>query len=541
MKDLFKVESNPQLDKYNFTFSNTSKYPYFTRTVFNNGIYGYVDYYDDVHLIKGNAIAVGMMGMQFFYMKSDFYAGQFTKTLYPLFKDFDEDIALYFISILNLYQNRLKGELVRNFESYLLSQKVLLPTIHNNLDFDFMRSYIAAMKAERIIMLKEYLQVSGLKDTILTDDEKYALDGLRSNRIKWGKFDICGNNGVFEVFNTHSILKTQVVAGSGNVPYVGAGESNNSVQAYISYDMSQIEKGNSIMIGGKTLVITYQEEDYFSNDSHNLALYYKDEANLNRNVQLFLVSALYRSLKPKYHWGDSISNKKIKHDSIMLPIDMNGKVDYIFINNLVSAQIKLCIDGLMSAKDLEIGTNERVINNKFDKDSYSCIIDNASKYQRFITHLPYYPSIKAACHDLSEIGAPDEDVKWIDVSDELPHLDKSIFVVRAMGNSMQPKINDGDYCVFSSYTGGSREGEIVLVEGYNIKDYDSDNIACTIKKYHSEKRVTEDGWEHGSIELIPLNKEYESFILNPEDSYRILGVLKTVIPKSIENNVTPME
>lgn len=76
---------------------------------------------------------------------------------------------------------------------------------------------------------------------------------------------------------------------------------------------------------------------------------------------------------------------------------------------------------------------------------------------------------------------PDEDVKWINVSDELSHLDKSMFVVRAMGNSMQPKIKDGDYCVFSRYTGGSREGEIVLVEGYNIKDYDSDNIACTIK------------------------------------------------------------
>ena len=47
-------------------------------------------------------------------------------------------------------------------------------------------------------------------------------------------------------------------------------------------------------------------------------------------------------------------------------------------------------------------------------------------------------------------------MKWIDVSDELSHLDKSMFVVRAMGNSMQPKINDGDYCVFSRYTGGSR-------------------------------------------------------------------------------------
>lgn len=160
------------------------------------------------------------------------------------------------------------------------------------------------------------------------------------------------------------------------------------------------------------------------------------------------------------------------------------------------------------------------------------IIDNTSVEQRFVTHLPYYPGIKAACHDLSEIEVPYEDVKWIDVSSEMSHLDESMFVVRAMGDSMKPKINDGDYCVFSRYTGGSREGEIVLVEGYNIKDYDSDNIACTIKKYHSEKRVTENGWEHTCIELIPLNKEYESFLLEPEEnSFKVMGILRKVIRK----------
>ena len=105
-----------------------------------------------------------------------------------------------------------------------------------------------------------------------------------------------------------------------------------------------------------------------------------------------------------------------------------------------------------------------------------------------------------------------------------------MFVVKAMDNSMQPKINDGDYCVFTSHCAGSREGEIVLVEGYNIKDYDSDNIACTIKKYHSEKQITEDGWQHASIRLIPLNKDYEPFTLNAEDeSFRVMGVLKKVI------------
>lgn len=356
------------MDKESFVFSDKSTYPYFTRTVFNNGIYGYVDYLDDEHLIKGNSIAVGMMGMQFFYMQSDFYAGQFTKTLFPKFEGLDADVALYFISILNLYQSRLKAELVRNFESFLLSQQVPLPLANGQVDFAFMRRYIATLKAERVATLKAYLQASGLQDTTLTNDEKDALNKLRDNSIRWQKFDLCGNNGAFDVFNTHSILKSQIVAGSGNIPYVGAGESNNSVQSYISFDMTQIERGNSIMIGGKTLVITYQENDYFSNDSHNLALYYKDKISPSRDLQLFLVSSLYRSLKPKYHWGDSISKSKIKNDVLMLPIKSNGHIDYDFINDLISAEIKLCINGLMSAKDLEISTTEQVIKeNQMDK------------------------------------------------------------------------------------------------------------------------------------------------------------------------------
>lgn len=180
--------------------------------------------------------------------------------------------------------------------------------------------------------------------------------------------------------------------------------------------------------------------------------------------------------------------------------------------------------------EIESPVRENFIDNVEKSQVQSHVIDVASVEQQFVTHLPYYPSIKAACHDLSEIEVTYENIQWIDVADEISRLDNSMFVVKAMGDSMKPKINDGDYCVFSRYAGGSREGEIVLVEGYNIKDYDSDNIACTIKKYHSEKRVTEEGWEHARIELIPLNKEYDSFVLNPEEeSFKVLGVLKKVI------------
>lgn len=195
----------------------------------------------------------------------------------------------------------------------------------------------------------------------------------------------------------------------------------------------------------------------------------------------------------------------------------------------VMEQVENFKENEMDSNTEDVEENKNIENKS---EVLSNIIDDASIEQRFITHLPYYPSIKAACHDLSEVEVPFENVKWINVSKEIPHLDKSMFVVRAMGNSMKPKINDGDYCVFSRYTGGSREDEIVLIEGYNIKDYDSDNVACTIKKYHSEKRATEDGWEHTCIKLIPLNKDYESFYLDPEDSFRVLGILKKVINNS---------
>lgn len=72
---LFYPIGNPQLNKDSFVFSSEYAdylYPYFTRTVENNGIAGYVNYLDDDHKIKGNSIAVGMLQMKFFYMLKTF-------------------------------------------------------------------------------------------------------------------------------------------------------------------------------------------------------------------------------------------------------------------------------------------------------------------------------------------------------------------------------------------------------------------------------------------------------------------------------------
>lgn len=125
---------------------------------------------------------------------------------------------------------------------------------------------------------------------------------------EWKLYRICD---IFYIKNAHSILWKDVEPESGPYPYVTASESNNSVVTRISYDMSHAEEANTIMIGGKTLVVTFQEEPYFSNDSHNLVLKMKCDEYRNKYVQLFLVTVLQADLGRIYSWGDSISSRSI--------------------------------------------------------------------------------------------------------------------------------------------------------------------------------------------------------------------------------------
>ena len=141
------------------------------------------------------------------------------------------------------------------------------------------------------------------------------------------------------VKNTHSILKSEVKLNSGSSPYVTAGEGKNSILSYISHNKELLEEGNSIMIGGKTLVITYQPTDYYSNDSHNLALYINNKRGRTEKAQLFMITALYKNLKPFYTWGDSISKKKIQNNYVSLPVDSNKNLDFDTMEQLITIQV----------------------------------------------------------------------------------------------------------------------------------------------------------------------------------------------------------
>ena len=355
MGDLFIIANNPQLDKINFNFSENSEYPYFTRTEINNGLLGYVDYLDDNHLIKGNSLAVGMISMYFHYISHDFYAGQFTKTAFPKFDGFNEAIALYFIVLLSKFQKTYQSVLVRDFEQTFYNSIVSLPTTNCKVNFSYMESFIRELEDERIRVLNAYLKISGLDNTELTQAEVDAVQKLRKGEVQWKEFNV---TDVFEVKNTRNIDSSSIIEDSGKTPYLCASAFNNGVSSYITYKEEMLDQGNCIFIGGKTFVVSYQEKDFFSNDSHNLALY----CNIPRTKlnQLFLATCVSKSLGHKYTWGDSISKTKIKKDKILLP-STDGHIDFSMMETVIRAVQKLVI------KDVVNYTNKNLRKGVFDK------------------------------------------------------------------------------------------------------------------------------------------------------------------------------
>ena len=136
--------------------------------------------------------------------------------------------------------------------------------------------------------------------------------------------------------NTKSIVQKDIAPDSGEIPYVTAQAGNNGVMTYVECPDEWLDDGDCIMIGGKTLTFSYQAKPFCSNDSHNIALYLKDKVNASEIRYLFLIAVLRGTLYQKYSWGDSVSMKRIKDDTFMLPVDASGEPDWAYMDEYMS-------------------------------------------------------------------------------------------------------------------------------------------------------------------------------------------------------------
>jgi len=138
---------------------------------------------------------------------------------------------------------------------------------------------------------------------------------------------------------------------------------------------------------------------------------------------------------------------------------------------------------------------------------------------RYTTHVSIY-DLTAAAGFWGPECVPEE-IGWT----EMPgvKLKSGMFVARVVGKSMEPTIPDGSWCLFRPCPAGSREGRILLVQ-FNSLGVSKNGGWFTVKKYHSEKTITAEGWRHQRIQLVPVNPDFEAIELQPEDEAGLLIV-----------------
>ncbi|WQR70363.1 restriction endonuclease subunit S [Helicobacter pylori] len=347
----------------------------------NNGVLGQSDI--KAKVFESHTITIDMFGCAFyrsFPYKMVTHARVFS--LKPKF-EINHKIGLFLSTLFFDYPKKFGYENMCSWVK-IKNDKVILPlkptaktqTI-KDIDFHFMEKFIAELEQCRLAKLQAYLKATGLENTTLSSDEENALN-LFNNKNSWGGNTPCGLTwqsfkivDIFEVKNTRNILARDVVKDSGTTPYLCASKENNAVNSYINYNADFLDKGNCIFIGGKTFVVTYQQKDFYSNDSHNLALYLKDTHSKTKLNQLFIITCIYKALNNKYSWGDSISNTKIQNDSILLPTNPHGKIDFDFMHTFINALMKQIIQGVAQYCDAKIQAAKEVISQEtpVQKDS----------------------------------------------------------------------------------------------------------------------------------------------------------------------------
>ena len=351
---MFKIEKTLSFNSEKLV--NGKEYDYITRTSYNQGILQTTGFINEENINSAGNWSLGLLQMDFFYRKKQWYAGQFVRKIIPLF-NVKSSIVPFFTTVLNSLKPILLNVLVRDVNNTFLNSNILLPTKNGEIDFEFMDAYISELEEERISELAAYLKVSGLDNYELSSDEKQALEKFEQRVDSWNLFKI---QSVFDVKSSKKRFdanKVEIL--HQGYPYVVRMSSDNGVKGYLKQDEEFLNQGNTIAFGQDTATMFYQENPYFTGDKIKiLECKYNKFDKINA---MFLISAMKKSFST-FSWGaNSFSEKAINTQEIQLPTK-NDEIDFSYMNTLISAVQKLVIKDVVLWADKKIYATKRVIN-----------------------------------------------------------------------------------------------------------------------------------------------------------------------------------
>ncbi len=433
--------------------------------------------------------------------------------------------SLFFLRSLFGYENMCSWEKIKGMY-------ISLPQNENGvIDYSFMESFVRELEESRLRELEAYLFATGLNDYHLSASDHTAINEF--NKLHWGQFRM---QDLFERIETKKLpykAKDLPSEPQGNniLPCLTSSFMNQGLNYYAPKTGATILSNVISIPSNSDVYRAYYQSNDFTVLSDAYAIRWKDEkVRLNSKQYLFLVASINKvtdlsifSYKNKLGGWNVVKNK-----NITLPVNESGQPDLQKMEALVGALQKIVIEDVAKYTERNLETTRNVVNKDKTSPAKKKVYPIYPNYRPGF--MPVY-SLRAACGRFETNEMPEVE-GWVDASECGFKADKDrYFAVYAKGSSMQPRIQDGDLCIFEWYNGGSREGEIVLTQS---SEYDADyDGKYTIKQYHSEKVISEDGWRHSRITLLPLNQESVPIEIQSveEGQYRTIGIFKGTIKR----------
>ena len=236
------------------------------------------------------------------------------------------------------YKNKLGGwNVVKN-------KPIMLPQKNGKIDFKFMDDFIAELEAERVAELEAYLSVTGLKDTLLTKEEKSIIENY--NSLTWKKFNL------EELYGKATRGKRLKGADriAGNLPFVTAGETDEGISAFIGNNVQIFSRNTTTidMFGSAK----YRNYEYGGDD--HVAVIHTEK--LPKYASIFVTSAIHKSSHTgQFDYGKNFYAKDADMLNINLP-EKDGQPDYECMELLISAIHKLVIKDVVKYSEEKAGT-----------------------------------------------------------------------------------------------------------------------------------------------------------------------------------------
>lgn len=358
--DLFDIVNTPSFNKERLTAGD--EYDYVTRTSLNQGILQGTGFVNESNLNEANVWSLGLLQMDFFYRKRKWYAGQFVRKIIPKFETTANN-AKFFSVMLNKLKPVLLQVLVRNVDDTFKNQLLNLPTQNNQIDFDFMESFIAELEAERIAELSAYLKVSGLDNYELSIEERNALRAYDS--MEWGEYRI---GSLFSRISTKKLpykaknLPTEAID-DYDLPCLTSSFRNQGLNYYAPREGATILKDVISIPSNSDVYRAYFQSREFTVLSDAYAIKWTDEdRNLSNYQYLFMVRAINKVTDlPIYSYKMKLGGwNVVKDKKILLPV-IDDEIAFNFMEDYARAISKLAIKDVVQYTDKRIEATKTVV------------------------------------------------------------------------------------------------------------------------------------------------------------------------------------